>query len=342
MFPKRTTFIVGAGASSEVGLPTGSQLVNSLETKLAFRFEHGTTQKGGDRDLFLALRRAFPTDVNKYVQAARRIRNALPLFSSIDHYLHVHQEDAEATFCAKLAIYQTILEAEKGSSLFFEEDRIDSTIQFDSRRNIWLAHFFRLLSEDIKKPDVNTIFKNVSIVTFNYDRCIEHYLVQALKQSYGISYLEAESIVANHLKLIHVYGKVGEYFGSKRVKFGDHEIRDAFQAEVNLRTHHEQLTNDEVLEPAREAISSASVLVFLGTAFNRSDLQILQPRRTHDRSPNSSKMIFSTRFGISDIDMEVNQRAMKDLFEASNMDIPTYYEETCTKLFTTCAKALTQ
>jgi hypothetical protein len=38
MFNKRTLFVVGAGASKEVGLPTGTELMVRIATKLDLRF----------------------------------------------------------------------------------------------------------------------------------------------------------------------------------------------------------------------------------------------------------------------------------------------------------------
>jgi NAD-dependent SIR2 family protein deacetylase len=46
MFRSKTLFVVGAGASSEAGLPTGYELKNKIAELLNFHFEHFEQQSG--------------------------------------------------------------------------------------------------------------------------------------------------------------------------------------------------------------------------------------------------------------------------------------------------------
>lgn len=76
----RTVYIVGAGASSEVSLPTGEKLKEHIASALNFEFRYqGMTDKlvSGDQVLLNAISPAFtnsayaPRDIDRYLAKAR-------------------------------------------------------------------------------------------------------------------------------------------------------------------------------------------------------------------------------------------------------------------------------
>jgi hypothetical protein len=67
------------------------------------------------------------------------------------------------------------------------------------------------------------LFENASFIIFNYDRCLEQFLVNALPRLYAISETEADSIVHN-INIIHPYGSVGE-LGRIASRSGLHPVR---------------------------------------------------------------------------------------------------------------------
>lgn len=56
MFKKKTVFVVGAGASCEVGLPAGDKLKGIIGNKLNIRFENFSHLASGDPDIVEACR----------------------------------------------------------------------------------------------------------------------------------------------------------------------------------------------------------------------------------------------------------------------------------------------
>jgi hypothetical protein len=116
MFKSKITFIIGAGASREVGLPSGTELIPIIRQKVNFKHEMGVRQTSGDAQLFEVLRqnaRLTSQDVNDYGNAGRKIANGLLTANSIDDFLDMHNDDGCIRTCGKLAIAQTILEQEK-------------------------------------------------------------------------------------------------------------------------------------------------------------------------------------------------------------------------------------
>jgi hypothetical protein len=74
MIERRTTLIVGAGASAESRLPVGSELKSQISRLLDIRFEHGYRQISGDATITEALRLA--------------VRQEAPLHADINPHIH--------------------------------------------------------------------------------------------------------------------------------------------------------------------------------------------------------------------------------------------------------------
>lgn len=114
----KTVFIIGAGASKEVNLPTGYELKQTISKLLDIRFEHWN-QISGDR----LIRNAFELitqqsdgregDINPYLKESWHIRDALPLAISIDNFIDSQRDNEQIALCGKLGICRAILEAEK-------------------------------------------------------------------------------------------------------------------------------------------------------------------------------------------------------------------------------------
>ena len=126
MFQSKTLIVVGAGASKEARLPTGNELTATIASKIDIRFSEFSGQSSGDHEITAALK-SHATDVdrqpgviNPYLHACRRIRDAMPQAISIDSFIEDHQGDEKIELCGKLAIVQSILEAERKSFLFFD------------------------------------------------------------------------------------------------------------------------------------------------------------------------------------------------------------------------------
>jgi hypothetical protein len=119
MFSRPTLFVLGAGASAEVGMPVGLDLAGKIRTMLDIRFADGITPSGsGDMDLFVHIRHSFRQEANAYQKAGWVIRDGIRLSHSIDDFLNLHSQDARVNLYGKAAIVKSVLEAERNSKLF--------------------------------------------------------------------------------------------------------------------------------------------------------------------------------------------------------------------------------
>jgi hypothetical protein len=302
MFRSKTVFIIGAGASKEVGLPIGNELKKIIARKLDLRFEGFNTPIGkGDMAIYHFLSQAYGDQINAFLEAGWQIRDGIILSNSIDDFIDVHQHDARIAVCAKMAIASSILEAERASKLYFERKNVKDTINFAAIADTWYMYFYQLLAKQVPKSRIQNIFDNITVVNFNYDRCVEHFLVHALMANYQVSIETAQELV-QQLTMFHPYGTVGPYLGRPgTLEFGFRGLRPVSEIIPNIKTYTEQIEEGIELRKIRKAIDDAEVIVFLGTAFHPNNISMLR----EEQNKQKQKRFYATRKGISDSDLLV-------------------------------------
>ena len=248
MFHRRTLFVVGAGASVEVDFPAGRELARAIAGKMDIRFGEGGQFIGsGDEALYRHIVDKRRNDDQEWFQAARRLKNGLPFAQSIDDFLDQHRNDQHINLYGKAAIAKAIAGAERKSQLFFDAPAGKS---FDDDRiaDTWLVKFMSMLSRGTPRENVFHIFDKVDFVIFNYDRCVEHFLINALARSYSIANADAASIV-DALKILHPYGSIGDL---KSVPFGTDRLDWVLVAQ-GIKTYTEQVAVSRVLNNSAES-----------------------------------------------------------------------------------------
>jgi len=98
---------------------------------------------------------------------------------TIDDFLDLHRDNSNVNLFGKAAIVKTILEAERASKLAFEKVDGRDVFKPEKLANTWFLKFMHMLSRSV--PNAREIFANVAFVIFNYDRCVEHFLYNALQ-----------------------------------------------------------------------------------------------------------------------------------------------------------------
>lgn len=325
MFKAKTVFVLGAGASAEVGLPVGEELKGIIAAKLDIRSDPNQGVNFGDERIKEAfwerdrLRGVVQNDINPYIHAAWRLRDALPLAISIDNLLDAHRDDELAKVCGKLGIVSSILEAERKSNLSFpagERQRLVSGLA----QGTWFARFLKLLTEGTDKNNVDSIFDNISIVSFNYDRCLEHYLHEVLQIYYALESNAITKIMAR-LKIFHPYGSVGklpwqEQDQTLQVPYGA-ERYNLLELSKQIKTYNESVDENAEIEQIAHKIHEANIIVFLGFAFHEQNLNMLDPKAN-----SMPKRVYATTSGISDSNCTIIMSAIGDLLKSNQHMMP--------------------
>lgn len=304
--------VVGAGASKEAGLPTGAELKQRIAQALDIRFEHGVKMISGDHHIAQALRslaekQEGSKDINPYLKASWLIRDAMPQAASIDNFIDAHRENEKISECGKLAIARCMLEAEAGSSMCIDDSSGHNRINLKRLEATWYNLFFRILFAECDLKDIPHRLSSIAIITFNYDRCIEHYFHQTLRIYYDVDAPTATELLS-YLRIFHAYGSLGQLptmGNALTIPFGaTANSQQLLTIACGLKTFTEGTdeTHSDIVA-IRAILHSAAKVAFLGFAFNPKNLDLLYGP-TMEASTRTIP-IFATGRGLSESNIEV-------------------------------------
>jgi hypothetical protein len=268
--------------------------------------------------------KSFVSFQSKTVESARTTVN-----------IATHRDNERVKTCAKIAIVRSIVESEKKSKIFVDETKHPR--QFRDRAGFmksWLRDFIYILQEGIvAKETLKDIGKNITIINFNYDRCIEHCLFRVLQELYLIDEVSAAEIV-NSLKIYHPYGKVASlpWQSNGGIPFGGGPFElDQWLSTLakNIRTFNEEVDDGKQLQQIGAELGNAANVVFLGFHFHKQNLELLKP--TGDKK---IRHIFATLKDRSGPEVDIITRRVEALFQPIAIHTATHFlQEDCKTLF---------
>lgn len=285
----------------------------------------------------IALSRQTNSDFNSYLHAAWHIRDAMPQALSIDNFID-QQNDERIELCGKLAIVNSILEAESASDLFISDLSKTRQLDFESLDNAWHNKFLRLLTDGCRLKDLPKRLSKISFVSFNYDRCIEHFLINALRNYYQIDESEAADILS-HLEIHHPYGKVGDLpweNNGRGIEYGASISGSSLLDQAQrIKTFTEQVDDQRALSKLRHSVDSADKVIFLGFGYHGQNLDLLNPQSLGLGLSWSSKKVFGTAKGISKHDVSIVREQLGELFglDTGSDSLVIDNKLTCSQLF---------
>ena len=328
-----TILVIGAGAGVDVDMPLGDRLSQIIGEKLQIKFGEGNRQTGGDKLIMEALRKhavSNEQDPNLYRRAAFSVAGGIAYSRSIDSYLHAHKDNKPLQVCGKLAIAQTILEHEKGSALAVQKGP-----QFRDATKVdrsWLSAFmYGLLERIVVNENLGDIFKHLTIVNFNYDRCIEHFLFHAI-QAWSLKNEQEVAQLMKGLKIYHPYGSVGDlpWQSKEGIEFGAEA--DGFgllKSSSRIRTFNEEVEDQTKIGEIRDAMCTASRIIFLGFHFHPQNMELITPPNAH--SSAASQEAYATAFHRSSADVRLILEQISKLSSSVSRNIDKSWD--CAGLF---------
>ena len=310
---KFITFVLGAGASFEVDMPTGYGLRAKIASSLSFKVDDFRRIGGGDDKLREAIHQISQRQGSEgtrggHLTAANLIRAGMQQAPSIDNFIDSHGSNPQVAEVGKLAIASEILKAERASKLYISPTNAYNKLKFEAVANTWFNAFFQLLTLNAQEEDLPERLKQVQVVTFNYDRTLEHYLFHSIQNYYGCSPEKSAEILAN-LTVLHPYGKVGslpwQNSGTGVLFGGDMHSSALIQVSTLLRTFTEGTSESESqINDIRAAVNEAEIVAFLGFAYHELNLELLfGPAK--DAPVRSEKQLYGTAMGISESNKNV-------------------------------------
>lgn len=307
MINEPTVLILGAGASIPYGYPSGLQLkediisytkechyrkgripnLKSFQTNARFRGELRNEFFSNDTFSILCEDAGIPE--HDFIS----LHNGLKFspYYSIDRYL---EKNPQFQNIGKLAIIFSLFKFEAYKNFF----------EFDFKANWYRFVVNKLLEETNSVNDlINNKFK---IITFNYDRSFEAYLISSLQSAYSISTTEAEK-QAQNIEIIHVHGKLadlpGEYNSSKVYKYGTYPYTGMEMLELikNIKIITEADKQVEEFEKAKFILNESKYIYFLGFGYDRINLH----RLGFNKLSYSYKRIMGSGFSLTENQKEL-------------------------------------
>lgn len=306
----KTTLILGAGSSVDFNLPTGANLGLTIAKMLRFQFQQGSCTSG-DRGLVefinVACNQASIArdTINDFYTAAMQLSAAQSYSMSIDDLLHKFGESRESVRLGKAAILLAIADAERGSKLkhISHHDESERSKALDALSDTWIHNLFVHLQSSLPKRDVLSIFDNINIINFNYDRCVEQYLFAAVQRAFAINELDASKVMET-LKIVHPYGRLPKLPWESQhhgIPFGQRPNASYILNNIdNISTFTEQIDDENLTKFVANAISQSDIIAFMGFAFHHQNMKLLS------KAGNSKfKKVYATALFTSPEDREV-------------------------------------
>ena len=176
----------------------------------------------------------------------------------------------------------------------------------------------------------------MKFVSFNYDRCLEQYLIYSLAVRFNIPIQEAQKLLIKN-PVLHAYGSIdplATWHGGSGSVFGAEQGYDLRESWKNIKTFSEEIdVNDEQLTAIRIAIAKADRLVFLGFAFHQPNMRLLDPGIRI-----RAKQIYATAFGMSLNDRQLIEQELQNEWGAHDRDSGIHGKPAITIVDQTCEK----
>lgn len=330
MIKNPTVFVVGAGASKDLGLPLGPELKSSISKILS----------GKNRNFVPSFRAA----IEKYFSGSNlkvdEIIRSLEVYShriltaaSIDNFLDQRRDDVPLQVCCKMAILYCIADAERNSRL----SGADITSKLVKADDYFLYDLLNIAVRGHQPDNLQQSLDNLTFIVFNYDRCIEYYLYKWLEFQFGAEYAKNIKLP----KIIHVYGS---YFQNNMT-----EIESAFQYEGefafqnphivlpdicdSIKTFTEQ-EDSRVFGEIQKSMAEARTVAFIGFGFEEQNMRFFNRQGKY-------KTVFSTVFNMSEQNKSFLIKKMFNHFEVLEANDIFLVPGKAKKLFEDCYFPLT-
>lgn len=244
MITKETVLVLGAGASAPYGFPVGSRLLELIQ---------GMTPDVANQLPAPPGAHIPPGEPGGFISS---LRTAHP--TSIDGFL-AHRPDLEEPGKAAIA---TILLPYERKKYFPAQGQTD--------------HWYRLLLQAMDCPWERFQENKLSVVTFNYDRSLEYFLMNAVREKYGRKPEEVRQKLAT-IPIVHVYGSLGSLDEGAQdyVPYGAEDPRFVRIAARHIQVMNERRDSSDSFDLARRLISDCDALCFLGFAFDQLNVERL-------------------------------------------------------------------
>ncbi|MSO21113.1 MAG: hypothetical protein EXQ56_11770 [Acidobacteria bacterium] len=297
MISRKLVLVLGAGASRTYGFPSGWELTKSM-------FD---TESNPDQNFYQKLLGCnFPGEmIHKF---RRELKYSAA--QSVDAFLEHRTDFLEI---GKAAIAYRLIPHEQIPVLFKED------------ADNWYRYLFGKLNSSFELFQENQI----AVLTFNYDRSLEQFLLTALMNKYQKSCEDCAAALQS-IPIVHLHGKLWDLPGMGKDEFAynaDHSDQRVLNGAKGIRIIHEDQPTEE-FELAGRIIDSAERICFLGFGYDKTNLS-----RLIRSTKNREQQIFGSAIGLTSQEAQNVEYLLRELGFQAIHGIRSYWHLTSTLQF---------
>ena len=268
MMQRNVVLVLGAGASFPYGFPLGSTIVKNI-------------LGGGINSEWVRLIQQVGIDYSRFPLLQSDLRESK--MQSMDGFLEVRREYEEL---GKALIALLIANSEKQTDLY----KIDNDED-------WHQYLFNLVIRESNVTEFTR--KKLSFITYNYDRSLEFFLFNAIRQQLASKKDDEAYEIFQQIDIVHLHGKIGDPAVAKGPGRAYREIKSP--AELNLarseiRIIYEDVSKDSVFARAHQLLTNAETIAFLGFSYHPTNVSRLGMKEV---LTSSHKSLLGTTKGMT-------------------------------------------
>ncbi len=273
MITKRTVLVLGAGASRPYNFPTGPELKK-------------TVAQDGYGDQLLAELGIRPSRISEFKAALRHSGQ-----SSVDAFLEFRPEYEDI---GKALVAYCLVQRESDHWLFGDDS------------SSWYHYLFKAMRASFDRFGSNPL----SVVTFNYDRSLEHYLHTCLCNSYN----KPSDVVAEQLSsipIVHVYGQLGtlDWQPPKsnclpRTYTDGANVDSVSRAANGIKIITEHRDETDEFHVAHNLLVAADRIFFIGFGYDKTNIERLHVPWKGTQDFHAGQFLIGTAHGLTEVERE--------------------------------------
>jgi hypothetical protein len=249
MIKSKTVFVLGAGASHPYGFPLGRDLLFDVCTILA-------NSQSPARDLIKGCYAKTDLEIDCFVNELRGSHIA-----SVDAFL---ENRPDYLSIGKPAIALALIPYERFEKLVRKRDEYN-----------WYEYLYQQMGAT--REAFRESAKQLSFITFNYDRSLEFFFFYSLVNSYAEN--DARDLFGE-LKIVHVYGKLGEleFLGTGGRGFAPDLLskQDIEKCVSDIKIMPERSEEANEFKNAHQLVGEAQQIHFLGFGYDETNVRRLK------------------------------------------------------------------
>jgi hypothetical protein len=180
----------------------------------------------------------------------------------------------------------------------------------------------------LKIDETVNAFSNITMINFNYDRVVEHFLYRALLHEALVSLnfdkrLDIANQAVSNMKVIRPYGSIGELEWQNNQhghRFGGTST-DIFEQSNELRTYIEQHHTSLKSEIAA-AIDKAALIIIIGFGYHDQNMKLFElPNGRQPPNTKQKRILFATVHGIASGNHRLIQSRLQSLMNPDELSV---------------------